>query len=114
MTLFQDVRYGIRVVRKSPGFLVAAILSLALGIGGNATIFTMINTVFLQPLQVEQLACRVSGVPSENRRIHDGLILVALHPGLPGRAARCLGDAARSWLAFNCNCQTAAAVEEGD
>ena len=68
----------------------------------------------LQPLQVEQLACRVSGVPSENRRIHDGLILVALRPGLPGRAARCLGDAARSWLAFNCNCQTAAAVEEGD
>jgi len=54
MTLFQDVRYGIRVVRKSPGFLVAAILSLALGIGGNATIFTMINTVFLQPLQVEK------------------------------------------------------------
>jgi len=56
MTLFQDVRYGIRVVRKSPGFLVAAILSLALGIGGNATIFTMINTVFLQPLQVEKPA----------------------------------------------------------
>src|SRR2546422_762573 len=35
----------------------------------------------LQPLQVEQLAYRVSGVPSENRRIHDGLILVALRPG---------------------------------
>ncbi|HYR83316.1 MAG TPA: ABC transporter permease [Terriglobia bacterium] len=54
MTLFQDVRYGVRVVMKSPGFLVAAVLSLALGIGGNTTIFTMINTVFLQPLPVEK------------------------------------------------------------
>src|SRR5262245_47785673 len=54
MTLLHDVRYGIRVLLKSPGFLAAAVVSLALGIGANATIFTMINTIFLQPLPVEK------------------------------------------------------------
>src|SRR5215468_4326166 len=56
MTLVQDIRYGYRVLLKSPGFLVAAVISLALGIGANATIFTMINTIFLQPLPVERPA----------------------------------------------------------
>jgi putative ABC transport system permease protein len=56
MTIFQDLRYGIRVLLKSPGFLLAAMTSLALGIGANATIFTMINTVFLQPLPAEKPA----------------------------------------------------------
>jgi predicted permease len=56
MTFLQDVRYGIRVLLKSPGFLAAAVLSLALGIGANTTIFTLINSLFLKPLPVEQPA----------------------------------------------------------
>jgi predicted permease len=56
MTLLHDVRYGIRVLLRSPGFLIAAVLSLALGIGANTTIFTLINSLFLQPLPVEKPA----------------------------------------------------------
>src|SRR6185295_5449621 len=56
MTISHDIRYGVRVLLKSPGFVIASVLSLALGIGANTTIFTMINSVFLQPLPVEKPA----------------------------------------------------------
>src|ERR1051326_1482394 len=52
-SIIQDLRYGIRILVKSPAFTIVAILSLALGIGTNTTIFTLINSIFLQPLPVE-------------------------------------------------------------
>lgn len=52
--LWQDVRYGARRLARSPGFAAAAIVSLGLGIGANTTIFTLINSVFLNPLPVEK------------------------------------------------------------
>src|SRR5262245_64511767 len=50
--LWQDIQYGVRSLRKNPAIAVAAILSLALGVGANTTMFTLINTLFLNPLPV--------------------------------------------------------------
>ena len=51
-TLWQDMRYAVRTLLKTPAFTLAAIVSLAIGIGANTTIFTLLNTLFLNPLPV--------------------------------------------------------------
>src|ERR1017187_7192717 len=92
--LWRDVRYGVRGLLRSPGFAAAAILTLALGIGLNSTIFSIVNAVLLRPLPVTRPDRLVSlftssdtGSPFSSTSYPDYLDLTAQNTAVDGLAA---------------------------
>jgi putative ABC transport system permease protein len=76
--MFQDLRYGARMLMKQPGFTLTAALMLALGIGANTAIFSLINTVLLRPLPFPQ-AERIMTIWAEAPA--DGIARQSVAPG---------------------------------
>src|SRR5215211_7010459 len=53
-TIIKDFRFAVRMLLKNPGFTAVAIIALALGVGANTAIFTVVNSVLLSPLQFKE------------------------------------------------------------
>ena len=83
--VWQDLRYGARMLAKSPGFTVTAVVSLALGIGATTAVFSILDTIFLRPLPYPE-PDRLVGICERRLDMPEPDGWLGLHADLPGLA----------------------------
>ena len=113
-SLLQDLRYGVRMLLKKPGFTTVAVLTLALGIGANTAIFSFMNSLFLRPLpftEPDQLV-RLYGESSEGR--HFDSFSYANYADLRDRSQSFAGLAAHQYMSVNLSIDGGAESIQGE